>query len=379
MANSLAALAPVVYTAAQEVSQEPVAILDSIGTDFNDQGVAIGDKVSVPIAPTRATKDYSPSMNPNGGNAGDDATAGKVEIQITANKFVDWHLTGEQMRSLENGKNYEEWLGQMMKQGMRALRNLAEADLAAAIKKGASRALGTAGTTPFGSDINVIAEIVKNMKDNGAPLVDPFLIFDTAAGFNLRKLGVIQQAYYAGSDQERREGVFLKQFGISLKESAGIGLHTKGGGSGYVTSGATAKGVTDIALVTGTGTVLEGDVVTFAADSANKFVVNAGVAAPGTISLGRPGARGTIPTANAMTIGNNYTANVAFERGSVVGAMRPPLIPANPLIEQLPVSDDKGLTYLLCKVAGDGMVTMRLHLAWGFKVVQSEHVFVLMG
>lgn len=47
--------------------------------------------------------------------------------------------------------------------------------------------------------------------------------------------------------------------------------------------------------------------MTFAADSVNKYVVNKGVAAPGAVQIGRPGARVAIPDANAMTIGANYT------------------------------------------------------------------------
>jgi hypothetical protein len=137
--------------------------------------------------------------------------------------------------------------------------------------------------------------------------------------------------------------------------------------------------VQDIALVTGTNTVLAGDVVTFAADTTNKYVINTGVAAPGTIKLGRPGAKVTIATANAMTIGNNYTANLAFERNAVVGIMRPPVMPPNPLIQSTYISDKQGLTYLLVQIAGDGMVTWRLHLCYGFKVVQSEHVAIVMG
>ena len=174
-------------------------------------------------------------------------------------------------------------------------------------------------------------------------------------------------------------GDLLRQFGFAIRESAGITQHVKGTGASYVTSGATAAGVTDIALVTGTGTVLAGDVVTFAADSANKYVVNNGVAAPGVISLGRPGARIVIPTANAMTVGNSYTPNLAFERSAVVGVMRPPIIPANPLMTQTLISDSLGMTYLLVQVVGDGMVTWRLHLAYGFKVVQSSHVCLLIG
>ena len=376
MANTLTALAPVLFSAAQQVSNEPFGVISGITTNFNDKGVAKGDSIIVPIAPVRAATDFSPAAT---SSSGDDAIASNVSVQITQSKKVSWHLTGEQMRSLDNGADSAEWMRQLVAQGMRTLRNLAEADCAAAIKVGASRAYGTAGTTTFTSDLSALTNVYKILKDNGAPMSDLQLVVDTAAGLNLRNLGIIQQAYQAGSEEERRSGNLLKQFGFSIGESAGIVSHTKGTGSAYVTSGSTAVGVRDIALVTGTGTVLAGDVVTFAADTANKYVVNTGVAAPGTISLGRPGARVTIATANALTVGNNYTPNLAFERSAVVGVMRPPLMPENPTMKMLPISDDKGMTYLLVDIAQYGQRTLELHLAYGFKVVQSEHVALVLG
>ncbi|HEU0264326.1 MAG TPA: hypothetical protein VFR01_01210, partial [Geobacterales bacterium] len=344
MANTLTALAPILFSAAQNVSNEPFGVVDSITTSFDDKAVAKGDNIVVPVAPTRAATDFIPS---NTASSGDDATASSVIVKITQSKKVSWHLTGEQIRSLDNGGDSKEWARQLVAQGMRTLRNLAEADAALSIKQGASRAYGTAGTTPFGSDISEIPNLYKMLKDNGAPMADMQLVVDTSAGLNLRKLGIIQQAYQAGSDAERRSGKLLRQFGFAINESAGIALHTKGTGTLYVTSGSTAPGVTDIALVTGTNTVLSGDVVTFAADTNNKYIVNIGVAAPGTISLGRPGARVTIATANAMTIGNNYMPNLAFERSAVVGVYRPPIIPENPTIQQMKISDPSGLTFLL--------------------------------
>lgn len=377
MPNTLTAIAPLAYSAAQTVSQEPSAVLDAIRLDFDAKNVAVGDTVYVPVAPTRAVQTYTPAMTTT---AGTDAVATSVGITITNRDYADWHLTGEQIRSLSNAGNAQEWVRQIIAQAMRAIRNNAEATANAAIKVGASRAAGTAGTTPFASDINAIADVRKILADNGAPLADLRLITDTAASLNLRKLGIIQQAYQAGSDEERRSGNLLRQFGFSIGESAGIAVHTKGAGASYVTSGSTAPKVTDIALVTGTGTVLAGDVVTFAADANNKYVVGTGVAAPGTISLNRPGARVTIATANAMTIGNSYTANLAFERSAVVGVMRAPEIPVGGQITGvMPISDGRGMDYTLVEVTGDGMITYRLHLNYGFKVVQPEHVAILMG
>lgn len=376
MPNTLTALAPVLFSAAQEVSNEPFGVVSSITTNFDSKGVARGDNVIVPVAPTRAASDFTPS---NVSSSGTDAVAQNVTVQITKSRKVDWHLTGEQIRTLDNGSDSQEWIRQLIAQGMRTLRNEAEVDAALAIKQGASRAFGTAGTTPFASDLTALTNARKILRDNGAPMADLQMCIDTSASLNLLNLGIVQQAQQAGTDAERRSGILQKQFGFNIVESAGIAVHTKGTGTSYVTSGSTAPAVRDIALVTGSGTVLTGDVVTFAADAVNKYVVNTGVAAPGTISLGRPGARVTIATANAMTIGNNYTANLAFERSAVVGVMRPPLIPANPTINQMLISDDKGMTYLLLDIAQYGQRTWELHLAWGYKVVQSEHVALVLG
>lgn len=376
MANIFTALQPVLYSAAQDVSAEPFGVISAISASFDDKGVAIGDTVNVPVAPTATATDFTPAA---ASTAGDDKTATNVAVQVTASKKVSWHMTGEQLRSLENGGNDNEWVRQLVAQGMRTLRNGAEAAACLAIKQGASRAFGTAGTNPFASDINAIADVRKILMDNGAPMADLQLCIDSTAGTAARKLGIIQQAYQAGSDAERRSGDLLRQFGFAIRESAGIVTHTKGTGASYVTSGATAPGVTDIALVTGTGTVLAGDVVTFAADSANKYVVNSGVAAPGTIKLGRPGAKVTIATTNAMTVGNSYTPNLAFERNAVVGIMRPPIFPDNATIQRTLISDQFGMTYLLLQIQQYGMTTWELHLAYGFKVVQSEHVCLLIG
>lgn len=376
MANIFTALQPTLFSAAQEVSNEPFGVISAITSDFDDKGVAVGDAVKVPVAPIRAVKSFTPSMAMP---TGDDATADGVSVTITNTDYVDWNLTGEQLRSLENATSDKEWVRQMIAQGMRALRNKAEIAACSAIKVGASRAVGAAGTNPFATTIDIIPDVRKVLFDNGAPMADLQLCIDSSAGTSARKLGIIQQAYQAGSDEERRSGDLLRQFGFSIRESAGITLHTKGTGANYVTDGSTAVGVRDVALITGTGTVLAGDVVTFAADSANKYVVGAGVAAPGTITLGRPGARAVIATSNALTVGNSYVPNLAFERSAVVGVMRAPIIPANPIITQTLISDKYGMTYLLLQIAGYGMTTWQLHIAYGFKVVQGEHVALVMG
>lgn len=381
MSNDLSALAPVAYSAAKEVAAEPFGMIDAINVSFDDKGVAKGDTVKVPIAPTRSATDFTPS---NTTSTGTDATATETDVQITASKKVSWNITGEQERSLQNAEADKDWFAQMLKQGMRTLRNAAEADAWAAGLAGASRAYGTAATTPFASDLSGLTNVRKILQDNGAPLADLQLVIDTAAGLNLRNLNIYQQAYAAGSDDERRSGMLLRQFGFQIRESAAVSTHTAGTAASATTDNAGyAVGSKTLTLASaGTGTLLATDVIALAGDS-NKYVLKTGdsdVSNGGTIVLNDPGLRVAASAATkAITVTATYTGNLAFERSAIVGIMRPPLMPANPTITPLMVSDDKGMTYLLLDIAQYGQRSIELHLAWGFKSVNGEFSAILLG
>jgi hypothetical protein len=379
MANTLTALQPILFSAAQTVSAEPFGAVDALNSNFDNQGVAVGDKVKVPVAPTRGATDFTPS---NVTSTGTDAVAADVEVEITKSRKVAWHLTGEQQRSLDNGAASPEWIRQLVAQGMRTLRNECEADAVTAIYTGAGRAVGTAGTNPFASAINPLVDLRKVLRDNGAPMANLQFVMDTTSEANLLKLGLINKANEAGSDAERRAGIVGRQYGFEMRQSAGIEQHVKGAGTGYDANGALSAGATTLALDGGTVNttgIKAGDVVTFAGNTTN-FVVNQGLAAvAGNIVIGRPGLAVDVSTGVELTIGDSYTPNMGFDRDAVVGIMRPPLMPANPTISPMLISDQFGMTYLMLDIAQYGQRTWELHLAWGFKAVQPEHIAILMG
>lgn len=213
MSNTLTTLAPTLFSAAKEVAAEPFGVVGAINTSFDDKGVAKGDKVTVDVAPTRAASDFTPGATTS---TGDDSTAGKIDVTIAKSRKVSWHLTGEQQKSLQNATINQDWVSQLVKQGMRTLRNECEVDAAVAVKIGASRGFGTAGTAPFATDLTALTNVRKILVDNGVPKADLQMVFDTNAGLNLRNLGVLQNAYQAGSDAERRTGEFLPQMGFRL-------------------------------------------------------------------------------------------------------------------------------------------------------------------
>jgi len=389
MANTLTALTPYLYSAAQDVSKEPVGALEGINLSFDNKGVAVGDVVYVPVAPAAAVTDFSPAAATSEGTS---KTAANVGIQIEGSKKTSWFLTGEQKASLANADSDKEWVRQLIAQGMRALRNAAEAAAVLRIKKGASRAYGTAGTTPFSADLSALTATRAILRANGCPMTDLQCVVNSDAYLNLTNLGIIQQAAMAGTDAERRTGIVGRQYGFQFRETGGIVAHTKGtatgidvnNGAGYVLGNTTI-----VSHGSDSGTVVAGDVVTWAGDT-NKYVLADDVlgvsvqtitgAASGNVVINRPGLRpATLADTVEMTIGNAYTPNLAFERSAVVGVIRPPIIDENPIIKQMPISDDSGLTYLLLEIAQYGQTSWELHLAYGFKAVQPEHIATILG
>jgi len=225
---------------------------------------------------------------------------------------------------------------------------------------------------------------------NGAPQSDLHCVVGSAAAAKLRgKQSLLLKLNESGSTGLLRRGSIteLPIEGFEMHNSSQIVQVTKGTGASYVTSGSTAVGVDAIALVTGTGTVLAGDVVTFSADANNNYVVNTGVTAAGTISLGNPGAQVVIATANAMTIGANYTPNVAFHKNAIQLISRVPASPVGPDGRSMDLAEDavlvtdpvSGLTFEVALYRGFMQMVFHVRIAWGYAAIKSEHIAIMMG
>jgi hypothetical protein len=216
------------------------------------------------------------------------------------------------------------------------------------------------------------------------------MVLGSSAVVNLRgKQTILLKVNESGSRALLRDGSISDEplDGFRLHNSAAVTQVTKGTGTSYVTSGSTAPGVNTIALVTGSGTVLAGDIGTFAADAVNKYVVNVGVAAPGTITIGAPGALVTIATANALTIGNSYTPNMAFSRSAMQLITRVPASPIGPDGRSMDMAEDamqitdpvSGITFEVAVYPQFLQLTYHVRLAWGTACIKPNHVATLIG
>ena len=390
MANdiSLTGLTEILYQARDQVAMEPSGFSQGVIVNGGSEGVSAGGTVTSmrTTEPTLETS-YTPAMTvPDAA----DITTSTETLTLSSYAGASIPLKGEQWAQLTNTVGAELALQQLYKQAIRKMKNTIEAAVGLAAYQGASRAVGTAGTTPFGSNFEILADLYRILEDNGTPMSDGMLslILNTAAGANLRKRSTLTNVGDAGTDATLRRGELLNLFNLSIRASAGVQSHTKGAGTGYlINNGNIAVGSTTLTVdggtVNSTG-IKAGDIITVADEpTAGNYVVKTGLTATsGSLVINHPGLRGAIVNDKAVTVGNSYTANVAFHKTAIELAMRPPAQPpggdAGEEIAVL-VDPDTGLSFSARLYKGYGINQIKLMSFYGVKVWKPEFVATLMG
>jgi hypothetical protein len=380
MSNTLTALASALYTAANKVEQEPIGYINGVQTSFDDKGAALNETIKVPYAAAASTSTYTPAMTVT---AGTDSTPSTVSIAIDNTEMSTWNSTGEEMRGLQNAGTDKAFWEDTIAQKMRALRNSHEASLFAVAYKGGTYATGTAGTNPFASSIDPLADVKKLLRDAGCAFEDPQCVISSTSEANLLKLALIQQAQQYGDKSARERGEVGKFFGFKLRVSGQASAHTIGNSTNTydIADAGEAAGQTTLSIDTGSGTILEGDVIKIGS-ATHQYIVTTGCTTAGDIVIGAGRGRGLLTAASGddtVAVQASFTPNVCFDRNAIVTVQRPPIIPENPTIKQMIISDSLGYSYLMCECAGDGMITWRLHSCWGSKVINPQYVINLLG
>ena len=388
MANVLTDLAADIYKAADVVGRELVGIIPSVTINANaSDRAAKGDTVRSHFTRTPSVNtSFAPAMTIPEGT---DQTVDNKTLSIDSYASVQIPWTGEDIKHVNNGSGFETIYGDQIQQAMRAIVNTIESYTIGVAYKGASRAVGTAGTTPFASNHNTIAQVRQILVDNGCPADDGqlSLVMNSLAGTNLRNLANLQKANEAGGTQLLRQGTLLDLQGIMMKESAGISLHTKGAGTGYDVNLTAGYGIGDTSIVLDGGTVnttgiKAGDVVTFAGDT-NNYIINTGsTATSGTIILNDPGLRATLADTVEMTIGNNYTPNIAFHKSAIELVVRPPALPAggDAAIDSMTIQDPwSGLVFDIAVYKGYMKTMIEVRCLYGAKAWKPQHIATLIG
>lgn len=381
----LTGLIPTIYAGLDVVSRENIGFIPNVNVDAKASAAAVGQTVRSPVVPANSLEDITPGAAPA---ASGSQTISYVDVSISRSKAYPILWTGEEQLSVNGQLN--QILVDQFAQGFRTLSNAVEADLAAQHVY-ASRAYGTAGTTPFGTaaDMTDWSNANRILDDNGAPATGRAMIINSAARVNLEgkqsQLFKVNESGDAGALLRNRQmrtlhGFVMGYSGQVLTSTAGTAASATTDNAGY------AVGATTITLASaGTGTLVAGDVITFAGDS-NKYVIVSGdadVSNGGTITIAAPGLRVAMSAATkAITVVAAAARNMFFSRNALVLAARAPAMPQGGDIATdvtTAVDPVSGITYQIAVYRQYRQVKIEIGLAWGYKVVKPEHLGILLG
>jgi len=393
MVNTIdAALYPELYKRAYKVARKQYGILGGVQVNFGSDSVNI-DKagenktyITIPVAGAPTNRSFTAAQV---ATVGANSIHTKIQLQITKSEVESWHQTDDEVAAMGIGGSdtVKDIFMQEVELAMDALMDLVSEDVVTDVPKWASYARGVAGTTPFAADLTPLTAMWRELNENGAPEMDRSFIMDHAASENFMNLSIVQQANVAGSVDALRKGIFLPHIGFRLAVDTNIDAVTKGTATGYDSDGGDAIGDTTLTMDgSSTGTVLAGDIVTFAGD-ATKYVCadtaqSLSGGAAGDIVINKPGLKATLATTVEGTTGASFTPNIAIQKNGYVVALRPPSISANSTTVKsvTPITDaSTGLTFYLVELPGYGLTTWELHLAWGFTGINPAFITLYLG
>jgi hypothetical protein len=385
--NTITGLVPDIYEALDVVSRELTGMIPAVTMAASSERAEVGQNIRVDVEPVGNVANITPAMvvpDPTG------QTSGSTDIVITKSRAAEFGFNGENQKGLETGAGYQNVRAAKIAQAIRAVCNEVELDLAN-LQSTFGQSYGTAGTTPFGTanDYTDASNVLKILKDNGAPLSDNQLVLNTAAGANF--IGKQSAVNSAGTDSMLRQGVLLDLAGMPLRESAQIAQHTAGtlAGAAEINNAGYAVGATVLTFKAGgTGGLVAGDIIQFANDTTRSYQVASATFAGANPAVGDTvtlvvGLKVALP---ASTVGVAMQAasarNMAFNRSALVLASRAPARPSEgDMAEDVILITDprSGLTMEFAMYKGYRKVRYEVGLAWGVKNIKPEHTALLLG
>jgi len=189
---------------------------------------------------------------------------------------------------------------------------------------------GSAGTTPFATDLAEYLDARRALNNQLAPPDPRYVVMNADAEANALGLRAFQDASFRGDTAGILNGEIGRKLGATWFVDQNVVTHTAGTAAGAGTTNAGfAAGVTQINLqAQGAGTILVGDVFTIAGQ-AQTYVADgtgtgcANVGAGGTVNFTPPLAVTIGAAITGVTLKQTHVVNIAFQRDAWALASRP--------------------------------------------------------
>lgn len=372
MANTITNVLPKILARGLMALREQAIMPALVNGDYSTEAAMKGDTIDVPIPSALTVSDVAPSNTPP---SPQDSAPTKVQIPLSNWKKVNFHLNDKDLMDLDRNAHF---VPMQMSEAVRALSNAINATVHNEFK-GVFGFTGTAGTTPFASNVSSATEARKILNQQLCPRENRRMVLNFDAEANALALADFQRVNEAGDSGPKLEGQLGRKFGFDTYTDDGVVTHTAGGSGTPLVNGALAVGDTSVAIdgMSGSSGLVVGDIITFAGHTQTYAVTVAGTASSGaqTVTVA-PALKAIVADNAAVTVKGDHVVNLAFHRDAFALAMRP--LAAGTIADAYgnnivsmtdPVS---GLSMRLEVSRQYKQVVYELDALWGVKLIRPE-------
>ena len=379
MANTITNILPKILARGLLALREQAVMPRLVNLDYSNESAQKGDTIDVPIPSSLTVSDTVPS---NVLEAPADSAPTKVQISLNNWKKVNFHLTDKQLVDIDKNEHF---IPMQMSEAVRALSNQINLTVLQEFK-GVYGFVGTAGTTPFASNVTDATNARKVLNQQLCPRDNRRMVLDFDAEANALALAEFQRVNESGDIGVKREGEIGRKFGFDIFTDDQIVTHTAGGSGTPLVNGALAVGDTSVAIdgMSGTSGFVVGDVVTFAGHAQTYAITVAPTASSGaqTVTVS-PAIKSIVADNASVTKKASHTVNLAFHRDAFALAMRPLTSETagdaygNNIVSMTdPVT---GLSMRLEVYRQYKQVVYELDALWGVKLIRPEYAVRIAG
>jgi len=360
-----------------------------VNRNFSGLAARKGDTIDVPIPSDVTVSDVTAGVD---GSGQTDLSPTTVPIRLENWKQASFLLTDKEIQEAMEGI-----IPMQASAAVSALADYVDTDILNAYKWSTTH-IGTIGTTPFGSDVNIALEAGKELTGKKAPKSDRRFILDTGAEFNALKLTPFQYVNQSGSTEGIRDAEINRKLGFDFYTSQNVPTYTVGKPVNFRSDGSFSIGATDIHIdkgTAGTGAATEGDLFTFSAGGG----VTSGPYSVVKITSGPTGAQKdtdirispalthALPDNYVLTFtlgttaGDTSPQNLAFHRDAIAFVTRPmgDVGFSSGSIFQTEVDPVSGLVLRLEVTREFKQTRFCFDILYGVGVLRPEHVIRVLG
>lgn len=349
-----------------------------VNASYSAQAAEQGSSIDIPIPAAISASPVTPSYaDPNDTGI----VPGKVTLSLDQWKEAPFFMTDKEMMEVMAGT-----IPMQAAEAVKALANDVDQYLLG-LYKGVYTAVGTAGDTPFATDVTVATSARKFLNNYLAPMTDRRFVFNPDVEANALGLRAFQDVAWTGDARGINEGQIVRKLGFDWHLDQNVKDHVAGTVAtsfAVKTATAHAAGLTTLTTTTGGDAALKaGDIITIAGHD-QQYTVTADAARTGAGDLPvliSPGLKAALTGAEVITIVGNHAANLAFHRDAIAFANRPLVDSAEGLGNQIMSAQDpvSGLTLRLEVSRQYKRTRWSFDILYGAKLVRPELAVRVLG